>query len=218
MTPLFSDTLWAAISPVYTAILDHGFVGELTRGTLPPDRFHYYLQQDALYLADFSRALVQLAVRADNPADRLLLIGFADSAIRVEQLLHEAYFTQYGISAAPAKQPACFAYTSYLLATTALEPLAVGAAAVLPCFWIYREVGRGIHSQSVANNPFQAWIDTYAGEAFDTSVRQMIDLTNRLAQRADASTRAQMSEAFAQASRLEWLFWNDAYTRQQWLI
>jgi thiaminase/transcriptional activator TenA len=214
----FTEQLWQDIRPVYDAILTHGFVGELMAGSLPSATFQYYIQQDALYLTDFSRALSQLAARATTPDDMLQFTQFAQNAILVERALHETYFALYDIQPETAKMPACFAYTNYLLATTSLQSIAVGAAAVLPCFWIYREVGKFIYQQAIQENPYRSWIDTYAGEAFDQSVSQMMDLTNRFAERASASELENMREAFRMSSRLEWYFWNDAYTRHRWLV
>ncbi|WP_234735066.1 thiaminase II [Tellurirhabdus bombi] len=214
----FTDQLWQQIKPIYEAILAHGFVRDLGAGTLPATHFQYYIQQDALYLTDFSRALAQLAVKADTPADILLLTQFAENAIRVERVLHETYFSLYAIQPDTRKKPACFAYTQFLLATASVQSLAVGAAAVLPCFWIYREVGKHIYAHAARQNPYQAWIDTYAGEAFDEVVTQMLDLTDRLASEASPAEREKMAEAFQTSSRLEWLFWNDAYTLNQWPV
>jgi thiaminase/transcriptional activator TenA len=215
---LFTDQLWQQITPLYETILSHGFVQELAAGTLPTTKFQYYIRQDALYLTDFSRALAQLAVKATRPADILQFTEFAANAIRVERILHETYFTRYGIQPATQKEPACFAYTNFLLATTATQSLAVGAAAVLPCFWIYREVGKFIYEQASPQNPYQAWIDTYAGNDFDQVVSQMLALTNQLAESASPTELDQMKAAFIQSSRLEWYFWNDAYRLADWLV
>ncbi|GAB3252555.1 thiaminase II [Larkinella harenae] len=214
----FTTQLWSDILPVYDAILRHGFVQQLTAGSLPGATFQYYIQQDALYLTDFSRALNQLAARSSQPDELLQLTQFAQNAILVERALHETYFALYQIEPATEKMPACFAYTNYLLATTSLQSLAVGAAAVLPCFWIYREVGKFIYQRAVLKNPYRSWIDTYAGEAFDQSVKQMLDLTDRLAESAGLAEREKMREAFRTASRLEWYFWNDAYTQNRWQV
>lgn len=214
----FTQQLWQQITPIYEAILAHGFVQELTAGTLPSEKFHYYIQQDALYLSDFSRALAQLAAKAHEPADVLAFAEFASNAIRVERVLHESYFTSFGIRAGETKMPACFAYTNFLLATTTYQSLAVGAAAVLPCFWIYGEVGKFIYAKAANPNPYQSWIDTYAGEDFDRAVRQMLEMTDRLAEKSSDAGRSMMQEAFVQSSRLEWYFWNDAYTLNPWLV
>jgi thiaminase/transcriptional activator TenA len=214
----FTDQLWQQITPLYETIVSHGFVQQLAAGTLLAAKFQYYIQQDALYLTDFSRALAQLAVKASTPGDILAFTEFAANAIRVERILHETYFTLYNIQPETEKKPACFAYTNFLLATTATQSLAVGAAAVLPCFWIYREVGKYIYGQAHPQNPYQAWIDTYAGDAFDQVVSQMLDLTERLANEASPAERENMQKAFAQSSRLEWYFWNDAYQLTDWLV
>lgn len=214
----FTDQLWQDISPIYESILKHGFVGELTEGALPTAMFQYYIQQDALYLADFSRALSLLAARSVNTDDGLQFTQFAQNAILVERALHETYFALYDIKPGTAKMPACFAYTNFLLATTSLQSVAVGAAAVLPCFWIYREVGKYIYQRAVRENPYHAWIDTYAGEAFDESVNLMQAITDRLADAAGAFEQGLMRDAFRTSSQLEWYFWNDAYTQNRWLV
>ncbi|QMW00856.1 thiaminase II [Spirosoma foliorum] len=214
----FTEQLWQDISPIYSSILTHGFVDELMMGSLPTATFQYYIQQDALYLADFSRALNQLAARATTPDDMLQFTQFAQNAILVERALHETYFSLYAIQPETTKMPACFAYTNYLLATTSLQSIAIGAAAVLPCFWIYRQVGKHIYERAIQENPYRAWIDTYAGDAFDQSVSQMLDLTDRFAELASPTERAQMQEAFRISSRLEWYFWNDAYIQNRWLV
>ncbi len=72
-------------------------------------------------------------------------------------------------------------YTNYLRATCSGQPYPVGMAAVLPCFWIYREVGNYIYRHHKPNNPNQAWIDTYAGEAFATVVEDAIRITEAVA-------------------------------------
>ncbi|RAJ95496.1 thiaminase /4-amino-5-aminomethyl-2-methylpyrimidine deaminase [Larkinella arboricola] len=214
----FTEQLWQDIQPIYKSILEHGFVKKLTAGSLPSPTFQYYIQQDALYLVDFGRALSQLAARSTQPDDMLQFAQFAQNAILVERALHETYFALYAIEPQTVKMPACFAYTNYLLATTSLQSIAVGAAAVLPCFWIYREVGRFIYQRAIQANPYRAWIDTYAGDAFDQSVTQMLELTDRFAEQAGSAEREMMREAFRMSSRLEWYFWNDAYTLNGWLV
>ncbi|ADB39505.1 thiaminase II [Spirosoma linguale] len=214
----FTDQLWQDISPIYQSILEHGFVTELMDGSLPSPTFQYYIQQDALYLTDFSRALSQLAARATTPDDMLAFTQFAQNAILVERALHETYFSLYDIRPETAKMPACFAYTNYLLATTSLQSIAIGAAAVLPCFWIYRQVGKHIYEWAIQENPYRSWIDTYAGDAFDQSVNQMLALTDKYAETAGPLELEQMREAFRVSSRLEWYFWNDAYTQTRWRV
>jgi len=90
--------------------------------------------------------------------------------------------------------------------------------ALLPCFWIYAEVGRDIHARARPNNPYQAWIDTYAGEEFHIAVRAMIAATDEAAELASPSARERMHAAFRRAAQLEWMFWDSAYRLEDWPV
>jgi thiaminase/transcriptional activator TenA len=83
-------------------------------------------------------------------------------------------------------------------------------AALLPCFWVYREVGRHIHARAARPNPYQPWIDTYAGEEFEKAVDAVIGLTDSVAEQASESRLAAMHHAFRRAIQLEWMFWESA--------
>ena len=107
---------------------------------------------------------------------------------------------------------------SYLLATAYAEPYEVLLGALLPCFWIYAEVGRDIHARAGPANPYRAWIDTYAGEEFHAAVRAVIAATDEAAAGASAGLRERMQAAFARATQLEWMFWDSAYRLETWPV
>ena len=91
-------------------------------------------------------------------------------------------------------------------------------AAILPCFWVYWDVGTAIDRTAAADNPYRAWIDTYADEGFGESVRRVIGLTDRAADAGSAGTRDAMTEAFVASTRYEWMFWDAAYRLEDWPI
>jgi thiaminase/transcriptional activator TenA len=206
----------------YETILAMPFNRELADGTLSGERFQHYMIQDAHYLEGFGRALALAAAKGLH-ADHVVQFSLAaQTAIIVERSLHAEFFEQFGITPAAFAEtevtPVCEHYVSYLLRTAALEPFEVALAAILPCFWIYREVGKSIHSHAVRNNPYQAWIDTYAGEDFDKAVDDVIAVTDEVAQNSSPRVVQQMHEAFKRAVQLEWMFWDSAYRQQTWSI
>jgi len=212
----FSKKLWSNIDGVYASILAHPFIRELTEGTLSRERFSFYLRQDALYLTDFARALNIAAGRSPDAASEFT--GFAYDVYTVEKALHEGFFREWGIEARETRRsPACFAYTNYLIAAACNKTYEETVAALLPCFWIYREAGNHILKHASPRNPYQKWIDTYAGEEFSVTVDKMINITNNTAAQAGVETRRLMEAAFETASRLEWLFWDSAYRLEAWL-
>jgi thiaminase/transcriptional activator TenA len=215
----FTESLWQQIAPIYAAILDHAFIRELSDGSLARERFVFYMQQDALYLAEFARALAIAGSRLPRDDERQSFLDFASGVAVVERALHETYFVEFGASSDVDKAPACFAYTQYLLATAALAPHAEAIAALLPCFWIYREVGGEISRRaagSLASNPYARWIETYASEAFSQRVDRAIAITESLSQSATDAERERMRRAFERAVRLEWRFWDSAYQLEAW--
>lgn len=213
----FTETLWQAIVPIYEAIIEHPFNKELAQGVLQREKFVFYMQQDALYLVDFGRSLALMAARANQPESVLQFVRFAEGAVQVERALHESYFQEFGIiEPTQVQAPACFAYTNFLLATVACRSYEEGMAALLPCFWIYREVGRHIHAHTVPGNPYQRWIDTYASPQFSEWVDRAIAITDTCGEGANSALRERMREAFVISSRLEWMFWDSAYKMEKW--
>ena len=212
----FSKTAWTAITPIYKSIIEHPFNQELAQGTLAKEKFQFYMKQDSLYLVDFARALALAASRAQNPDDLVLLLDFSKGAIIAERSLHEFYFDLYGIQLDISQVPGCFSYTRFLISTATHANYEEALGALLPCFWIYREVGMYIHKNAAKDNPYQKWIDTYSGEEFQEIVQNAIDLTDRVAAQADAKLTERMLEAFVVSTRLEWMFWDSAYRMEQW--
>jgi thiaminase/transcriptional activator TenA len=218
----FTNDAWRQITPLYGSILALPFNQELAEGTLSRERFTFYMLQDAFYLTYFARALAVTAARApDNDA----LIQFASSAreaIVVERALHEGFFQRFGVSAAEAAatepSPTCSHYTHYLLAIAHNAPYEVAVAGLLPCFWIYWEVGKHLLRIARPDNPYQAWIDTYADEGFAEGVRKVIAISDDVAGAASPTVRDGMMRAFVRASQLEWMFWDSAWRLERWPI
>lgn len=218
----FSAEAWTRNLPLYEAIRSIPFNGELGDGTLSLARFHHYIVQDAHYLIAFGQALAVAAAKADRPVNIVQFAKAAQGAIEVERELHHAFFRRFGLEpeavAATPMSPVCHHYVSFLLATAFREPLPVVVAAMLPCFWVYREVGRHILTLASAGNPFQDWIDTYGGTDFAVLVDEMIETTDGLASDAAPATLAAMHGAFTRATQLEWMFWNSAYALDGWPV
>ncbi|SHJ00732.1 thiaminase II [Pseudozobellia thermophila] len=213
----WSTKAWQEIGPIYQKIIEMPFIEELMKGSLPLEKFQFYMVQDAHYLDQFGRALAIIAARTHDLEDSLAFIKFAEGAVVVEKALHESYFEGYGLKERGSIQPTCHHYGHFLKSTAALQPVEVAIAAVLPCFWIYKEVGDHIYSNQVSdNNPYQKWIDTYAGEEFGLITQRAVAISDRIALGCTPKQRQAMTEAFITASRLEYEFWHSAYTLRRW--
>ena len=216
----FSDEAWQRTARLREAIHALPFNTELAAGTLPRDRFQHYIVQDALYLGQFSRALAIAAAKAPDTGTLQSFGQSALGAVAVERALHEQYLRAFGVDpaslAGAEPAPDCLAYTSFLIAAAYHGPWEVLVAALLPCFWTYWDVGCAIARKAVPENPYRAWIDTYADERFGEAVEKVIAASDRAAEVTTVATRAQMFAAFSRACQYEWLFWDGAYQLRGW--
>jgi thiaminase/transcriptional activator TenA len=218
----FSDTAWQRTAKLRAAIHALKFNTELADGSLSRARFQGYVIQDALYLQQYARVLAMAGVKGPDGATMQAFASCALEAVAVEQALHARYLTEFGIDptrlAGAEPSPDCLGYTSFLLATAYHEPWEVLVAALLPCFWVYWDVGGAISKRAAADNPYRAWIDTYADEGFGEAVRTVIGITDRAAAATSPAMVDRMMAAFIRCTQYEWLFWDSAYEQRDWPI
>jgi thiaminase/transcriptional activator TenA len=214
----WSEQAWERVKPIYDEILTMPFNTELCKGTLPIEKFIFYLAQDAYYLLEFGRTLSIISGRMQNAEQVMAFAGFSTGAIFAERSLHESYFVEYDLAPKVQPTPSTLLYTSYILSEAAYANVEVAVAAVLPCFWVYKAVGDYIFSQQTGENPYKRWIDMYAGEDFAAAVEKAIDIADQLAIQASTATQAKMLATFEMATRLEWMFWDSAYQMESWKI
>ena len=218
----FTRELWTAMTPVYEAILRHPFVIGLTDGSLPRERFRFYAVQDALYLREFARALSLAAARAPEDDWIVMFNEHAAGALRVERALHEGFFQEFGLSpsqvAATPLAPTNEAYTSYLLAVAYGAPFHEALAALLPCYWIYWEVGKGLERATSPDPLYARWIATYASKEFGDVVQAVLAATDAVAEHLRPPEHDAMRRHVLTTTRYEWMFWDMGWRQEAWPI
>lgn len=205
---------WEEASPYFEKIKNLDFIKELIDGSLENEKFKFYINQDSIYLEEYGRILSSIASKLTKSTHRSAFLRFASDTINVEEALHAKFkFSDEDNIASPT----CLLYTSYLHKQVCLESVEIAIAASLPCFMIYKEIGDYIfRNQSAEKNPYQDWIDTYASEEFNLAVKQAMDIINSLAKDVNTATYNKMTDAFVQACKLEWMFWDSAYKQEKW--
>lgn len=228
--PSITTAMWESIAPLRNQIDSLEFLHRLGDGTLPIEAFDSYIAQDAIYLRSYARALALLAARADDPDAAVFWASAAAQAITVESQLHAELLSKdapgsgdsFTFGELPEPTPTCLGYVSYLIATVATESYAVGAAAVLPCFWIYADVGTTLaqraHDVLAANpdHPYAKWVSTYGDPTFGEQAQVARRLVDRAAIGAKPAETSAMTTAFVTASRYELAFWDTALYPQPW--
>ena len=218
----FSAELWSAGADTYARILDHPFITGLTDGSLDRDAFRYFLIQDSHYLRSYSRALALIAGRSSTEEDVMMFARHATDAITAERELHAGLLDGLGLTVedvdATGPSPTTTAYMSYLTAICATGSYAEAIASVLPCYWIYRDVGRTLISRGSPDPLYEKWIAAYGSPEFDATVEAVLAVTDRVGADLGSDEHARCRRHFAVTARYEWMFWDAAHTRLEWPI
>lgn len=214
------DPLWPVVAPVYALIRRHPFVRGLADGRLPGDAFARYVVQDALFLRDYARALALCGARAGDPATLRMFCRHAAEAIDVERDLQERLMAELGIDPAVAARaeasPSCLGYGSFLLRACALGERHDALGAIVPCYSIYREVGRELAASGSPDRRYAAWIATYGGEEFGDAAAGAIAAGAAALAGARPAALASARRHARAAAGWEWLFWDAALRDERW--
>jgi len=219
----FSEMLWRSISDVYSAILTHPFITGLTDGSLPIDTFKSYVIQDAIYLSRFARAVAVVGAKAPDDASALKLISAASDALSTERaMLHDFLLSEWGVKASTLSEndmsPVNRAYTDFLIASAYERSFLVGLSSILPCFWLYMEVGKELLKRGSRELTYQRWIDTYSSPGYAQAVKGIVEVADVA---VDGAGRAEIGAAayhFRLSAIYEYLFWDSAYKGGGWSL
>lgn len=213
----WSEKAWAECKPVFAEIQKIPFLHELMNGSLPREKFLFYLRQDAFYLAEYGKILAAIAARLDHKEFREAFLGFSADTVAVEQALHQFYLKDQSVEAEPT--PTNLLYTGHMWRQLASASTEEALASVLPCFWVYKEVGDFIlANQAEGDNPYQSWIDTYGGDEFAKAVAKALYICDTYADKCTSAQQERMTQAFKLSFKMEWLFWQSAYELEKWRV
>lgn len=213
-----SDTIWRALHT-------HPFITELAAGTLPLEKFRFFLEQDNLYLEEYARCLAMGAAKSRTEAELRTFTTDLTQVLDAELPSNRALLEQVIEMGADdrggslAMAPANVAYTSYMHALASRGgPLEI-MASVLPCAWSYVEIAAELRERTDHAHPaYGGWIAYFSLPAVTEMVGEMRrDFDALVDEEATTEVRSEeMGRIFATSSRLERSFWDMAYTLEQW--
>lgn len=202
----WTAALWRASGTLAEQVYASDFVTRLGSGELPNQHFVDYLSQDNLYLERYSRALAALGLNAPNSDDLLFWTAGSAACIAMEREMQQGYLAD---RRDVAMSPVTSAYVNHLLVSTTLDDYVVGVAAVLPCYWLYAEVGHQFPNVP-DDHPYAPWLGAYESSEFDDAVRQAIGIVERAMAEASPAARARAALAYLLACRHELEFFDQA--------
>jgi thiaminase (transcriptional activator TenA) len=218
----FSQLLRKAVDSIWEASFHHPFVTKLGDGSLDLQCFRYYVLQDSYYLSHFARVQSLGAAKAADLQTTARMAHHAQNTHQAELALHEKFAKKLGIieeeKASFIPAPTAYAYTSHLYRAAYEGHLGDIIAAILPCYWLYYEIGERLKGCKPEEPIYQEWIAAYGSEWFRSLVEEQIARLDAIAETVTEADRKRMEQHFIISSQYEYLFWEMAYTLENWPI
>jgi thiaminase/transcriptional activator TenA len=218
----FCESLRDGCGGLWGRLHEHPFLHELADGTLAPERFRFYLEQDLFFLPELARAVALGVAAAEDEVD---LRHFAEEMVAVaereiagnrELLARTLELGAGDRGGASAPAPATLAYAGFLVATAARGgPLEI-MTALLPCTWSYADVAAGLSARTVPHPVYGRWVDYFASSEYAELIAARRRTLDERAAAAGPERRRRLSEIFTMSTRLELAFWEMAYACEQW--
>lgn len=196
---------------IWEKIFKHDFVAQLYEGTLPLDKFKFYILQDFNYLVGLSRALAVIASKAEYPLMAEIL-ELARAEITTEMKNYEDLLNKLGFTLKDAikVEPTLVnsAYMDFMLSTAYRGSVVEGLTALLPCFWSYAEIAE-YHREKLERNPvkiYREWGEVYLSEEYLKLVKRLREIID-----SQGGEYEKLKRIFITGSKFELAFWDMAW-------
>ena len=209
-----SERLYNSIIDLWDKYNEHPFVKGLADGTLPLEKFQFFMIQDHLYLMQYAKVFALGVLKAKNESDMRLFSGL------IAATLHQDYLRRLNISQemiAQAKPSIVTdSYTNYMIAIAEKEGLGELMAAVLSCSWSYKLIGDFMEKFPGATEQefYGEWVNMYISDGYRSSNQLMIDMVDRLTEGYTEQQIQNLEHIVYVCSQYEYMFWDMAWNEK----
>lgn len=221
----FTDNLRQKSDGIWQKIFNHPFVQGIGDGTLPLEKYRYFMCQDYVYLIDYARIFALACIKSPNLEIMHRFAEILNATLTGEMESHRRNAARIGISneemESSSASPTLMSYANYMLNVAHGETLVELNAVILPCMWTYMEIGKNLlnkNGNGINHEIYGEWIREYSGKEFADLTEWMIELMDKLVERKTDHELKRLENFFITASKYEYMFWDMAYREEKWLI
>ena len=203
-----SKTIWGGYG-------SHPFVMGIAGGTLPVEKFRYFMIQDYLYLQDYIKVFSIGIAKTQDLEILQAFSGYVHHILEEEMAIHRAYMKRLGITEAELKAARMaqdnLSYTSYMLRCAYEGGPAEVCAAILPCGVSYEDLAVAMVQADprCAEHAFYGeWIRGYADPAYHASNEVLRGILERAAAGYNEQQIAHLIEIAQRCCTYEGMFWD----------
>lgn len=203
----------------WEASFQHPFVQGIADGTLPLEKFKYYMMQDAYYLKHYTKVLALAAAKASDDDDIQYFLNTAKFIHEAELEMHRTTFRELGVTEQELAEfevaPAAYNYVSHMYSAVHNGDVAEAFAAILPCPWLYQEIGQRIKDATPNVALYEQWIALYGSDEMVANIDAQKVMLNRFAEQQPQKHKV-LKTHFMKSCYYEWMFWEMPWTMQDW--
>lgn len=203
--------LVASHREIWDRLTGHPFVREAGDGSLPPQAFDRWLEQDHAFVIGFRRFLARLVeIAPDEPARDLIAAGLGPLGAELELFRDE--LDRRGLDADAEPSPTTLGYTSYLLSSPA-DGYDVALTVLYGAERAYHDAWSAVRERARGDSPYWRFIDNWSSASFGEWVDGLGDLLDR-ARPGGPDPRSRV--AFGRVVRFELRFWDAVHAGEVW--
>ena len=213
-----SERLIAKAMPIWETYFEHPFVKGIADGTLPVEKFRFYMIQDHKYLMQYAKVFALGVLKADKEADMRFFSGMLTAILDTENATHQSYLAKLGVTKEDIENTPMTlnneSYTNYMISIATKGGLPELSAAVLACSRSYYLIGKYIEDNypEAKNHPFYGyWVNTYTNDIFRQCDEILMQMTDRFAENCSEEELQELERIVLLCSEYEYNFWEMCY-------
>lgn len=217
----FSRSLKETNIDLWNKILNHPFIKELGEFKLPKEKFKIFVEQDYQYLLGFIRCLGLFLSKSKQKKDIMEFRNLVEINVNEIESLEEIY-DKLGYRKADLKSKeaslATISYRSFLLSQGQEGSKFETYGAILPCDWIFAEIGKKLKKDmpkesKYSHKIYQDWIESYASPEYQKDIKELRQKVDKKSEKASEREKRTFKENFKTALKYESSFFSYAYNQ-----
>jgi thiaminase/transcriptional activator TenA len=213
------ERLKAACAEEWERYLENDFIWHLAEGSLSPEAYRHFIEQDYIYCINYARAYALAAYKAQSADDMQKSLATMSAVLDKELDLHRDCFREWGLTLEDVdripESNANVAYTRYILDCGMAGDVLDLHTALSPCVIGYAEVGtllRDHERTTLDGNPFRDWIEWYSGDEYQSVAQAAEEHLDEVARdRLTEERFVELAEIFKKTVRLDIKFWEMSF-------
>ncbi|SDO18884.1 thiaminase II [Alkalicoccus daliensis] len=219
----FTQDLRKEAEPLFEKIYYHPFIQELKDETLSKEALIHYVKQDYEYLNAMIQTRALTMAKCSSRKEMALLNEGISFILNDESHPHHNFCDVAGVGYeelhGESLAPAAHHYSQLMLQTAASGTLGEALAVALPCPWVYLDIGKRLYEEIQGNKRhiFYPWISFYGAQE-EPRINKTLEWLDKIAEQSTAKECESMRKLFMTGCRMEYMFFDMAYTQQKWPV